>query len=143
MAISKPQKTDPSEITRREGSEARARDIGIWVTVLLLYGLLLSSIGYIAFWNQDFNDPNMTIGQHMAILHEISEAHEDVDEQQLATIIQESIKTSTDGAGDLQELASQSFNIVLGAMLAFLSSSTTMVFQRLSAGVSPRREPEA
>ena len=44
-------------------------------------------------------------------------------------IIQEVMKENVDNAGDLRELASHSFNIVLGAMLSFLSGLVTMVFQ--------------
>ncbi|NQY34206.1 MAG: hypothetical protein HRT37_04390 [Alteromonadaceae bacterium] len=107
----------------------------MWCIILAIYIVLLCAIGYIAFWEQDFNKPQNTVGSYINILSEYkrqeakngsgSESTEDINE-----IIKEMMKKDADNAGDLQELASQSFNIIMGTLLAFLSSSATMVIQR-------------
>lgn len=113
----------------------RFSPIMMWNTVLAIYVFLLVSIGYIAFWDQDFNKPENTIGQYVKILNEYKQkigSDTSVSSEELTIIVQEVMKKNADSAGDLQELASQSFNIVLGAILAFLSGSVTMVFQKIN-----------
>ena len=116
----------------------------LWILVLICYITLLIGIGYIAFWEQDFNKPKNTIGAYMDLF--IDEAKEVTGDsaqieaiqqfskdEQFRNIVHEVMKNSADASADLQKLASQSFNILLGAVLAFLSATATMVFQRLSA----------
>jgi hypothetical protein len=118
------------------GPTKKAEPMAIWNMVLLIYLFLLVSIGYIAFWDQDFNNPRNTVGSYVSVLNEykqINGIEGSVSSDEFTLIVQEVMKKNADRAGDLQELASQSFNIVLGAILAFLSGSVTMVFQRINA----------
>ena len=116
-------------------SPEKSQAIAMWMTVLFVYMSLLIAIGYIAFWEQDFNHPENTVGSYMAILTEFRQEIDKTDPvsgEQFSLIVQEMMKQEADAAGDLQELATQSFNIVLGAVLAFLSASVTMFFQQKS-----------
>lgn len=109
--------------------------IVMWLMVLLVYILLLIGMGYIAFFDQDFNNPQHTIGNYMNILDEYKHLAPDekvLSEEDFSALLIESMKKDSEGGGDLQELASQSFNIILGAILAFLSGSVTIIFQRVS-----------
>ena len=109
----------------------------MWSVILGIYVFLLMTIGWIAFWDQDFNKPENTIGQYVAILTDYKLKNPEAsNHEELALIVQEVMKKNADSAGDLQELASQSFNIVLGAILAFLSGSVTMVSQRINSARS-------
>ncbi|NQY30511.1 MAG: hypothetical protein HRT69_13695 [Flavobacteriaceae bacterium] len=102
----------------------------IWYIVLLMYAFLLAFIAFIAFWDQDFNKPASTIGSYLTELHKYKNpVWNDSTNKDLEGIIFQIMKKSNDNAGDLQELAGQSFNIILGSLLAFLSASATMVFQ--------------
>ncbi|WP_299008984.1 hypothetical protein [uncultured Shewanella sp.] len=113
----------------------KSHPIVMWVIVLLVYIILLVGIGYIAFFDQDFNNPQHTIGNYMRILDEYKHLAPDekvLSEEEFSAILIESMKKDSEGGGELQELASQSFNIILGAILAFLSGSVTIIFQRMS-----------
>lgn len=137
----------PSEIITQDNS------FMMWGMVLVIYLFILVGIGYISFWEQDFNDPENTIGTYLRMLdskHEAdgstsdySDAVKTMIETDFKAVIQEEMKNSADAAGDLQELASQSFNIVLGAVLAFLSATATMIFQKLSDAPSGKSVPSA
>lgn len=113
----------------------KSHPIAMWLMVLLVYVLLLIGMGYIAFFDQDFNNPQHIIGNYMNILDEYKHLAPDekvLSEEDFSALLIESMKKDSEGGGDLQELASQSFNIILGAILAFLSGSVTIVFQRVS-----------
>lgn len=113
-----------------------SRSLAMWHMVLLMYLLLLAVIGYIAFWDQDFNKPERMVANYVQILSQIKEENPDnqiVNSAELVLIVEEVMKKNVDSAGDLQELASQSFNVILGAILAFLSASATMIFQNFSS----------
>ncbi len=93
---------------------------------------MLSAIGYISFWDQDFNKPENVVAPYVEVLknYQLDETTFTKSErEEMAKIIQEVMKANVDNAGDLQELASHSFNIVLVAILSFLSGLVTMVFQ--------------
>lgn len=127
-----------------EGGILASRKMFLWSTVLLVYLLLLIAIGYIAFWDQDFNEPKNTIAPYVQIMesfkqHSVESKGQELTEKEFAMVLMEVMRKNADNAGDLQELASQSFNIVLGAILAFLSASATMVFQR-SGGAKDKEE---
>lgn len=131
--------TELNEKHQDEAAEERSvgyKAMTMWTLVLLIYVFLLASIGYIAFWDQDFNKAENTVGSYVGILsgYQQEEAQGgNLSTEDTALIIQEMMKKGADSAGDLQELASQSFNIVLGAILAFLSASATMVFQQINS----------
>ncbi len=113
----------------------------MWQLLLLFYMILLFMIGYIAFWQQDFNKPELTVGSYITLLADYREKvqqKQNISDQEVNLIIQQLMKKSADHGGDLQELAAQSFNILLGAILAFLSASTTMVFQQRNLAGKPK-----
>lgn len=111
--------------------------IRIWSVVLIIYLFLISAIGYIAFWEQDFNNPDKFLAKYENIrnkhfevdLKAFGSLERDQRVEDFSKLIQESMETAADSAGDLQELITQSFNILLGAFLAFLSATTSIVFQ--------------
>lgn len=110
----------------------------MWFAVMSVYFLLFFGIGWIAFTDMDFNDPKNTVKKYLDILYEYQTevkkttkagAPDTAEEEIFKQTMQELMKKADESAGDLQELASQSFNIVLGAFLAFLSATATMLFQ--------------
>jgi flagellar basal body-associated protein FliL len=104
----------------------------ILMVILLTYLLILSAIGYISFWDQDFNKPDNMVAPYVEMLKNYQLGETTITEserEEMAKIIQEVMKANVDNAGDLQELASHPFNIVLGVILSFLSGLVTMVFQ--------------
>ncbi len=109
----------------------------MWVILIVMYVFLFTAIVYIAFWEQDFNDPDKFLVKYETLREKhfqvIKSVYDDLDnineDEEFNTFINNYMNAANDSAGDLQELATQSFNIVLGAFLAFLSATTTMVFQ--------------
>jgi len=51
-------------------SPLKFRAMLMWNLILGIYLFLLIIIGYIAFWDQDFNNPKNTIGEYVAIINE-------------------------------------------------------------------------
>jgi len=106
------------------------RNFRIWLTVLAVYMSLFMYIGYIAFWPMSFNDPRETVKKYYEIINDHNnEIASDLDKEHFRSIITDLVKESESEADDMQQLASQSFNIVLGAFLAFLSATVTTIFQ--------------
>ncbi len=105
-----------------------------WIVISAFYLILLVSIGYIAFWEQEFNKPENTVGVYVKMLSDMNKSDNmvGVDSSEFQLIIKEMMKKDADSSGDLQELATQSFHILLGALLAFLSASSTMIFQNMA-----------
>ncbi len=104
----------------------------MWLAVMFIYLLLFGYIGFIAFWPMAFNDPDNTVKKYLTILeeHQAKTNSAETEEGKIFKLaIEELMKKAEDSANDLQKLASQSFNIVLGAFLAFLSATVTTLFQ--------------
>ena len=103
----------------------------IWITILCIYLLVLSGIGQIAFTKQYFNEADSMIGEFLVIKekHNVNTPSDEKTDD----LINGLMESAANASNDLQELASQSFNIILGALLAFLSASATIVFQALSS----------
>jgi len=93
-----------------------------WVSILLVHLLLLFATGYIAFIPQNFNDPTLVI--------------KSLENDGRSELINQLVVKHVDSDLAIQDLASQSFNIVLGALLAFLSASTNMIFNG-SSNITP------
>lgn len=116
----------------------------LWMILISMYLFLFISIGYIAFWEQDFNNPDKFLVKYESLREKhfqvLKSAYNDLDitneDEEFNTFINNYMSAANDTAGDLQELATQSFNIVLGAFLAFLSATTTMVFRDNSKSTS-------
>ena len=78
----------------------------------------------------DFNDPNHNVKKYYEIFHNYNNEFEDEEASNLFnSTLTELAKEAESEADDMQQLASQSFNIVLGAFLAFLSATVTTIFQ--------------
>lgn len=107
----------------------RFKNFKIWAIVLFVYMSIFGYIGYIAFWPMAFNDPEETVAKYYTIVDKHTKQLDDTDKEVFRSTITELIKESESEADDMQQLASQSFNIVLGAFLAFLSATVTTIFQ--------------
>ncbi len=104
--------------------------VKIWIYVMLVYIVIFGYIGYIAFWPMAFNDPEENVEKYFAIIEKYSDNLPDnQDEDVFKTTINDLVRKAEENANDIQQLASQSFNIVLGALLAFLSATVTTIFQ--------------
>ena len=115
----------------------------IWLVILSMYILILVGIGQVAFTKQYFNEADSMVGDFLQIKEKYGIDDSETDTTELINAL---IENSANASSDLQELASQSFNIVLGALLAFLSASATMVFQsiddnKLRGFISDKNEP--
>ena len=97
-----------------------------WIVLLFAYGLLLLGTGYIAFFQPQYNPASM-------IDDVISAQIADVNTRELTL---ESLKEEGAAFKARQDLAVQSFNIVLGAVLGFLSATATQLFK--SRGTSEK-----
>ena len=102
--------------------------VAVWFIILGMYILVLVGIGQVAFTKQYFNEADSMVGDFLQIKEKYGIDDSETDTTQLINAL---IENSANASSDLQELASQSFNIVLGALLAFLSASATMVFQAI------------
>jgi predicted PurR-regulated permease PerM len=136
----------PGKLKNRIGKNKKMRPIAtfggikMWWAVLGVYLLIFGYVGYIAFWPMAFNDPDNTVKKYLAILEEYQAKNKTAEEPAtLKMAMEELMKKAEESAQDMQQLASQSFNIVLGAFLAFLSATVTTVFQRAR---EPNKEPE-
>lgn len=109
----------------------------LWVMIMMMYIFIFCGIGYIAFWEQDFNNPDKFLMKYELLREKhfdsLKKTYGQLDstngDYEFNEHINDYMKNADDSAGDLQELASQSFNIVLGALLAFLSATTSIIFQ--------------
>jgi hypothetical protein len=101
----------------------------VWLIVMMVYLMVFAYTGYIAFWPMAFNDPDNTVKKYIEMV-EVYEAKLPSDaDYDFKPVMEELMKKSDSSASSMQQLASQSFNIVLGAFLAFLSATVTMIFQ--------------
>jgi predicted PurR-regulated permease PerM len=113
----------------------------MWGAIMAVYLVIFCIIGYIAFMPMAFNDPDNTVKKYLNILEEYESKTKTTgtEESKIFKLAMEDLmKKAEESANDLQKLASQSFNIVLGAFLAFLSATATMLFQ----GSRNKEEPE-
>ena len=129
-----PETPQPGRSEQKGGS---VKPIVLWCMLMVMYVFMISGIGYITFWEQDFNDPEKVLMTYEDLREKhyqvLSDAYgsdlSSIEDDSFNQLVNECIKDAINASGDLQELASQSFHIVLGAMLAFLSATATMVFQ--------------
>ena len=118
-------------------------EFGMWTLVVFMHLLLFGVIGWVAFGEHDFNSPKKYLSEfeilkqkHFEVLKTIHGEDIDLDEvfgeKEFTTFLNEEMKTATGSAKSLQELVLHSFNIVLGAFLAFLSATATLIFQNMN-----------
>lgn len=84
-----------------------------WAFLLAAYLVLLAGTGYVAFFHQEFN-PALMIDDHLAVM---------IENETTRQLTLESLKAEGSAFAARRELAVQSFNIVLGAALGFLSAT--------------------
>ena len=106
-----------------------------WFIIPCIYLLVLYSIGQLAFTGQYFNEADSMIGEFLII----KESHgvNVKDDQESNKLINSLMEASANASNDLQEMASQSFNIILGALLAYMSASANVVFQAFTSSDKP------
>ncbi len=109
---------EPASFDPDEKKSERTTKIA-WTSLLLVYSFLFCVTGCITFFGEDF-DPFDQFNQEMI------RRVENADETVRPTLI-DMMKQSANAKGDQQELASQSFNVVLGALLGFLSATATTI----------------
>ncbi len=85
---------------------------GMFVSILATYLMLLGTTGYLAFFKfpGTYNLPNPEMIQTLA------------SDSEFKTDLLDDVKKARERDRKLIELAAQSFNVILGAMLGFLSA---------------------
>ena len=114
----------PSEV-RQRGSIT-----SLWIVILVVYLALFASTGYLAFLGGEYNPALGNPSNYTEGFGSFGQKGDDY----LAFVI-ETLKKEGQIYEQKRELASQSFNVVLGAILGFLSASAAIVAGR------PRRQP--
>jgi cytochrome c biogenesis protein CcdA len=92
----------------------------IWAGILIVYLLLFVSTGYVAFFVREYNP---------AIIVEPS-VYMSIKDAEHKSLFINTLKQEAETFQKKRELASQSFNVVLGALLGFLSASAVSGFRR-------------
>ena len=112
-------KDDISKIKKKD-----KKHIG-WMFIGTIYLLVLFSTAYVSFSGEHFNNSDELI----TTLTDLRSKNilKDEDIEIFTNIMLEKQKSNE----KIQELASQSFNITLGALLAFLAGSATVLFQKI------------
>lgn len=88
-----------------------------WFSILFVYLVLFIGTGYIAFFPKDFNPARVQ-----------AEEINKFSNEEMKNYVIETLKQETTIYAKRRELAGQSFNVVLGALLGFLSASATTYF---------------
>jgi len=137
MKTKKPDYSDKPDQVNDANDTGKKQSLLVWNLILLVYLVLLVCTGYIAFWEQDFNKPEYALGKYINMLDDYKKLPPEehiLSQEELSQIIQAAMKTYVDDAGELQELACQSFYLVLGAVLAFISGSISKFFHNMNSG---------
>ncbi|HBR00291.1 hypothetical protein [Roseofilum sp. Belize Diploria] len=86
-----------------------------WYLILSIYALLLTSTGFVTFfYNNNFSLRN----EHIEQLAQIKNSEE-------LQIYEEMILAEVQNIKDVNNIANQAFNVVLGSLLGFLSATLT------------------
>jgi len=91
----------------------------IWVVILIVYLLLFVATGYEAFFVREYN-PAIDLKP---------EVYMNIKDEQTKALFINTLKEEAETYQKKRELASQSFNVVLGALLGFLSASAVSGFR--------------
>ena len=97
----------------------------LWIVILIVYMVLFASTGYVAFFTGEFN-PAFDFSEEFA---PSTEYFGDKQGDYVSFVI-DSLKQDGQMYEQKRKLASQSFNVVLGAILGFLSASAAIVVGR-------------
>ena len=98
-------------------AEVRAPQV-VWAAILSVYLLLFVATGYVAFFVKEYN-PAIDLKP---------EVYMDIKDPETKTLFISTLKQEAETFQKKRELASQSFNVVLGALLGFLSASAVSRF---------------
>jgi hypothetical protein len=93
----------------------------MWSGLLVVYLILFATTGYLAFARDDKN-PAFERREQIAGIQDAA----------TRTLVLESLQRENSEHSKRQDFASQSFNVVLGALLGFLSASATSSMKRKS-----------
>ncbi len=88
-----------------------------WIIILSAYALLLCSMGYIAFYQMSYN-PVTAIGPEELDL---------LSNENSKELIEQALREEGKAFQMKRDLAIQSFNIILGAVLGFLSATAGVI----------------
>jgi len=91
----------------------RSRSTQLWTVILFVYVFLFCTTGYVAFLQKEIN-PASLMGEEELALFEKYEAKQ---------FLLDAYQAEGAAFSARQSLATQSFNVVLGALLGFLSAS--------------------
>ncbi len=98
-----------------------------WKLVLAIHMFLFVLTSFLTFFNHMFHTQQESIDSYIEILQNIQKL--DVKSADLTEkAVREFMKSSFDRTQDKQELASQAFHIILGAILSFLSTTAARIF---------------
>lgn len=111
-----PHDTKPTD-TAAIPSPAESKGSILWTMILLVYVALFCATGYVAFFKYEDN-PAINISPEWINRFEDPETR---------NRILETLKEDSATFAKKRELATQSFNVVLGALLGFLSASAVSV----------------
>jgi hypothetical protein len=96
----------------------------VWIGILAAYALLFSVTGYIAFFQEPYNPAANPSDRALKLIEqEVFREH-----------LVESLKQEGEAFKARKDLAAQSFNVVLGSLLGFLSASAVQFSRRQEAG---------
>ncbi len=118
---------DPSQSTEKKvsvTSDTQPKGLSlenkVWIVILITYLTLFFSSGYIAFLRPQYNP---ALSWNPAVEQALE------DENKKSFVI-EALKQEGESFKKQRDLAGQSFNVVLGALLGFLSASAAAAIRR-------------
>ena len=91
----------------------------LWWGILVVYMVLFISTGFIAFFERDVNPALDITSDNLAA---------NLTDESTKNFVMETLRTEAAEHKKRADLASQSFNVVLGALLGFLSASAARRF---------------
>lgn len=100
----------------------------LWWGILVVYLLLFLSTGFIAFFERDINPALDITSDNLAA---------NLTDEATKSFVMETLRTEAAEHKKRADLASQSFNVVLGALLGFLSASAVTRVSAWKDGASP------
>ncbi|MFY9317023.1 MAG: hypothetical protein WAO95_15875 [Burkholderiales bacterium] len=110
----------PVPATQGNSKEPKRFRTVVWVGILFAYATLFSVTGYIAFFQEPYN-PAANPNREVVTL---------LDKEPTREHFLDALKQESAAFKARKDLAAQSFNVVLGALLGFLSASAVQAGTR-------------
>ncbi|MCI5116151.1 MAG: hypothetical protein D3921_03215 [Candidatus Electrothrix sp. AW1] len=126
-SLSSAEKKVPQEVLINEQQNQPKRIGIVWYVVLIMYLILLGSTAYVTFFDNNGFASRQDTAQKLAQI---------TNEDQLA-FFNEIHENEVQNMEQINALATQSFNVVLGALLGFLSATVTIL-----TGKEEQTEPD-